>query len=110
MSKTKDIYVCAQYYAKPRNPKLTFQKGYSTNEDNIVWDECINVTHGLRSKDLSNAKVVINISQRKIEKDGFNSGKSFDELFSYFYEANPKQIADAIRRFGITITKNVSDS
>ncbi len=105
MSKPKSIYVFAQYYAKPKNPKMTRIAGYMSDPNNIVWDERIDVTHGLKDRDRIAAKVIINISEQTVERDGFNSGKSFDELFSYFYEANPKQIADAIRRFGITVRK-----
>ena len=105
MSKQKDIFIIAQYYAKPRNPKLTYQKGYMDNEANIVWDERIDVTHGLKQKDLLAAKVIINISAQRVEKDGFKSGKSFDELFEYFYTSNPKQISQAIKRFGLTVRK-----
>jgi len=109
MSKQKDIYVIAQYYAKPKNPKMTRVPGYMTDEANIAWDERVDVTYGLRSKDLVASKVVINISKQAVEKDSFKSGRSFDELFSYFYSANPKQIANAIRQFGITIGQTTTE-
>ena len=109
MSKPKSIYVFAQYYAKPKNPKMTRIAGYMSDPNNIVWDERIDVTYGLKDKDRVAAKVIINISDQTIVRDGFNSGKSFEELFAYFYSANPKQIADAIRRVGITIEQTTTE-
>ena len=105
MSKPKSIYVFAQYYAKPKNPKMTRIAGYMSDPNNLVWDERIDVTHGLKDRDRIAAKVIINISEQTVVCDGFNSGKSFDELFQYFYSANPSEIANAIRRFGITVRK-----
>ena len=110
MSKQKDIFIIAQYYGKPRNPKMTHIAGYLSDENNIIWDERVDVTAGLKQKDLLNSKVVINISQQTVVRDGFKSGKSFDELFSYFYNANPKDIANAIRRFGITVSRKENDN
>lgn len=105
MSRPKSIYVFAQYYAKPKNPKMTRVAGYMSDPNNIVWDERIDVTHGLKDRDRIAAKVIINISEQTVVRDGFNSGKSFEELFQYFYESNPKEISQAIRRFGITVRK-----
>ena len=105
MSKQKEIYIVAQYYGKPRDPKMTRVAGYMADENNVIWDERIDVTAGLKQKDLLNSKVVINISTQEVVKDSFRSGKSFEELFSYFYDASPKEIANAIRQFGITVRK-----
>jgi len=103
MSKPKSVFVCAQYFAKPRNPKMTRVPGYMADESNVVWDERVDVTHGLKDKDLLASKVVINISEQTVVRDSFNSGKGFYELFEYFYTANPREISQAIQRFGITI-------
>ena len=108
MSKPKSVFVCAQYFAKPRNPKMTRVPGYFTNDENVVWDERVDVTYGLKDKDLLASKVVINISEQTVVRDSFNSGKGFYELFSYFYDANPQQITKAIQQFGITIKKDDS--
>lgn len=105
MSKQKDVFIIAQYYGKPRNPKMTRVPGYMADEDNIIWDERVDVTAGLKQKDLLNSKVVINISQQTVVRDSFKSGKSFEELFEYFYTAAPQEISNAIRRFGITVKK-----
>lgn len=109
MSKPKSVFVCAQYFAKPRNPKMTRVPGYMSDEDNIIWDERVDVTHGLKEKDLLASKVVINISEQTVVRDSFKSGKGFYELFEYFYSANPKEITQAIQRFGITI-KDANES
>lgn len=105
MSKQRKIYLVANYFAKPKNPKKTHVKGYMANPENVAWDESVIVTAGLKTKDLLSSRVVLNISEQKVEKNSFGTEKSFFELFEYFYNSSPKDISAALRRLGITVGK-----
>lgn len=94
--KIKDIHLLAYYVAKPRNPKMTHIKGYMTNPDNITYDERIEFTKGLNPKEQSYAKVVLNLNQKKVIKNSWNTDRSFDEYFKYFLEAYPQYVMNVM--------------
>ena len=104
--KPKKIYLIAKYFAKPKNPKNTRFAGYMKDNDNVAWDEQVIITNGLKSKDFDTAKIVLNISEQKVERNGFQNGRSFMELFQYFYEANPNEISNGLQRLGVSLKKN----
>ena len=90
-----NIYLVAQYVAKPKNPKLTAQPGYMTNPDNIEWDERMYITRGVRDKD-TEMNVVLNLTEQKIVKNSFNTAATFEEIFAHFYEAYGDYIDDSV--------------
>ena len=90
-----NIYLVAQYVARPKDPNMTSQAGYMSNPDNIQWDERMYITRGIRDKDAKN-NVILNLTEEKIVKNSFNNGKDFGELFKYFYDAYPEYINDSI--------------
>lgn len=94
--KIKDIHLLAYYVAKPRNPRMTHIKGYMTNPDNITYDERIEFTKGLNPKEQSYAKVVLNLNQKKVIKNSWNTDRSFDEYFKYFLEAYPQYVMNVM--------------
>jgi len=108
MSKPKRIYLIAKYSAKPKDPKLTRFAGYVKDSDNMAWDEQIRITLGLKEKDFLSAKVVLNISEQKVERNSFNK-KSFIELFEYFYKASPDYISQALRELGVRFEEEKND-
>ena len=83
MSKTKGIFLVAQYYKKPQPHVNTSKKGWMDNPANIRWDEQMLVTRGLKAKD-SNAQVILNLGEKTIVRNTFSQGKTFDEVFIYF--------------------------
>ena len=103
--KLKSVYLVAKYYAKPKNPKNTRFAGYTKDENNMAWDEQVVITYGLKNKDLDTSKIILNINEQKVVKNSFKNGRSFLELFQYFYEANPQQISQGLQQLGITIGK-----
>jgi len=102
MAKQKSAFLIAQYFAKPRHPEQTYRSGYMKDESNISWDETVNITSGLKDKDLTSA-VILDISNKKVVKNNFNTDKDFDELFDYYFNAQPQEITHALAKVGITI-------
>ena len=86
----------------PKDPRQTSKPGYITNPENIHYDEQVYISRGLRDKDLKN-QVVLNLTEEKIVKNTFNSGKNFEEVFTHFYEGYAEYIDDCINQInGVT--------
>lgn len=92
--KKQNIYLIATYTIKPRDPKKTHISGYIKNPDNIRYDEQVHISTKLRSKDISLSKIIINLTNKSVEKNSFNNNKDFNELFKYFFKGYHKYITD----------------
>ncbi len=84
MSKPKGIFLVAQYFAKPKRHVKTQVKGWMDHPDNIQWDEKVEITRGLKTRDL-HAQVILDLSNKRVERNTYQTGKSFDEIFKYFF-------------------------
>ena len=82
MSK-QNIYLVAQYYMKPKAHVRTHKKGWMDNPENIRYDEKVEISRGLRTKDLS-AKIVLDLTNKSVYRNGFATDRPFDEIFKYF--------------------------
>ncbi len=80
----KNIYLVAQYFMKPKAHVRTHVKGWMNNPDNIRYDEKVEISRGLRSKDV-NAKIILDLTNKRVEKNGFATDRPFDEIFKYFF-------------------------
>ena len=94
--KKKSIYLVANYVTKPRDPKKTHIPGYMKDPANHQYDEQVHVSTNLRTKDITNSKVIMNLSDKVVEKNSFNSNKDFNELFKYFFKGYHKYITDVM--------------
>ena len=101
--KTKDVYLIAKYAAHPRKKHATASPGYMKNPDNISWNEELLVTYGLKNKDFLAARIVLNITQQRVERNSFQNDKTFDELFNYFYSSNKEELNSRFRQVGISV-------
>lgn len=82
----KNLFVIAQYTRKPKNKNLTHKKGYFDDENNISYDEKVQIATKVRNSDLSMCQVILDMKNKKIVKNSFQSGKSYDELIKYYTE------------------------
>lgn len=105
MSKPKSVYIVANYAMKPRDPRQTFKAGYIKDGDNMHWDERVDVTVGIKDRDLAMAQIILNISEQKVVKNSFMSDKSFMELFQHYYTSSPHEISQALKNCGITVSE-----
>ena len=90
--KNKSIYLVAYYHIKPKDPKRTKEAGYMTNPKNIDYDESINITRGLKTRDELNAKVILDLSNQSVFKNSFNENKDFPSLLAHYQEGYPQYI------------------
>lgn len=94
--KKKSIYLVAHYVTRPRDPKKTHIPGYMKDPANHQYDEQVQVSTRLRQHDSINAKVIMNLSAKTVDKNSFNGKKDFNELFKYFFKGYHKYITDVM--------------
>ena len=91
MIKNQNRYLIANYSEKPKNPKMTHIRGYMKDPANIRWDESITITQGVKKRDRL-SRVILDLSDKKIIANNFNTGRSFDEILEYFMNNYTKQV------------------
>jgi hypothetical protein len=69
---------------KPKPHVNTSKKGWMDNPDNVRYDEQVIISRQIRNKDM-NAQVILDLSNKRIERNAFNTDKEFDEVFEYFF-------------------------
>jgi hypothetical protein len=79
------------------------------NPGNIKWDEELLVTYGLKNKDFLSARIVLNISQGRVERNSFQNDKTFEELFNYFYSNNKDELNQRFQMFGLSVETKEKD-
>ena len=83
MKKQQDIYLLGIYKMKPRPGVRTQIKGWMDNLNNITYDESVEITRGKKNP---LAKVVLNLSKKTVEYNGWGTERAFDEYFKYFFK------------------------
>lgn len=95
--KIKDLHLVAFYVQKPRPGVQTQIAGWNKNPDNFQYDERVEFTKGLSSKDQQYAGVVLNLSKKTVIMNRYNAEqRDFDALFKYFLEAYPRYVANVM--------------
>ena len=90
-----NIYLIANYVARPKNPRQTSQPGYMKDPNNIQYDEQVFIARGFRDRYLQNS-IVLDLSEERVIKNSFTPGKSFNELFSHFHEGFGEYIEQTV--------------
>lgn len=96
--KKQKIYLIANYVTKPRDPRKTHIPGYMKDPANFQFDEQVQISTRVRSKDISTAKVIMNLSDKIVDKNSFNSNKDFNELFKYFFKGYHKYVTEVMSK------------
>lgn len=92
--KVKDLHLLAFYVQKPRPGVQTQIAGWMKDPNNFQYDERVEFTRGLSSKDQQYAGIVLNLNKKTVVQNRFDrEQKDFDSLFKYFLEAYPKEVA-----------------
>ena len=91
--KTKDLFLLAFYTQTPRKGVRTSTKGWMQNPDNFRYDERVEFTKGLDGKDAQYANIILNLNQKKVVSNKFNTDqRDFDALFKHFLESYPQYV------------------
>jgi hypothetical protein len=95
--KKQNIYLVAHYVTRPRDPKKTHIPGYMKDPANHQYDEQVQISTRLRKQDV-NAKIIINLTDKKVEQNSFNDKKDFNELFKYFFKGYHKYVTEVMSK------------
>lgn len=106
--RSKSIYLVANYVTKPRDPKKTYIPGYMKDPANHQYDEQVAIQTNLRNKDIS-AKVVLNLSTKTVERNGFNNNKDFNEMFKYFFKGYHKYVTEVMTKLDVEYFNQMLD-
>ena len=95
--KDNNIYIVAYYFKKPKAHVNTSVKGWMDNPDNVRWDEKVGITRGISKKDIQ-AHVIVNLSEKRVEKNSLNGNKDFEQIFKYFFAGYSKYITEVMSK------------
>jgi len=95
--KKQTIYLVAHYTTKPRDPRKTHIPGYMKDPANHQYDEQVAIQIRLKPKDV-NAKIVMNLGEKKVESNKFNDNRDFNELFKYFFKGYHKYVTEIMSK------------
>ena len=102
----KDIYLLAFYHMKPRPGVRTQVKGWMNNLNNITYDESVEITRGKKN---SLAKVVLNLSTKTVEYNGWGTERSFDEYFKHFFKGYHQYITAVMSQLDVEYFNKMLD-
>jgi hypothetical protein len=78
------FYIVATYTRTLRDPRQSHLKGIGGNTSAWADNEMIRCTKRLSRKDQTESSIILDVAERKVIKDRFESNKTFDELYSYY--------------------------
>ena len=93
----KGIFLIAKYTQRPKNPNMTHLKGYMQDSNNWQWDEQVQVANKVRTKDITNAQVILNLVDGEVVRNGLSNNRDFPALFKLFYKDYEQYIHDAVK-------------
>jgi hypothetical protein len=83
--KVRDLHLVANYAMKPKDPNKTHIKGYMSDPKNVVMDEQVAITLGLKTRDQVRGGIILNLNKKKVVKNGLDPDNlNFDEHFKHF--------------------------
>lgn len=93
----KNIYLVARYYLKPKSGISTTAKGWMNDPNNIRYDESVDIVRGLK-KNVADSQVILNLSNKTVERNSWNDNKDFDRLFAYFFEGYHSYLTSVMKQ------------
>jgi len=103
-----DIYLVAFYGMKPRRGVNTSVKGWMADKNNLQYDEKVEITRG-QKKSSSLANVILNLSQKNVERNTFNDDRDFKSFFKYYFGGYDQYITAVMTQLDPTYLTAILD-
>lgn len=88
----KPIYLVAYYFQKPANHRVkTNHAGWMKDQKNVSYDEQVGITRYLKNRDITSAKIILDLANQRVVKNDWNRDRDFNDLFEYFQRGYPEQ-------------------
>lgn len=81
---SKRFFIVAKYPQTLRDPRISHRAGLATNHAAWQNNEEVKCSKNLKTKDLTEASVILDVANQKVVKNRFDSDRNFDELFQYY--------------------------
>ena len=78
------------------------------NPNNLRYDERVEITRGLK-KDSAHSKIILNLSNKTVDKNTWGDNRSFDELFKYFFKGYHQYITQVMTQLDIEYFNKMLD-
>ena len=99
----KSIYLVAYYYQKPKTTRVrTSRAGWMKDENNVAWDEQVAISRNLKTKDITTAKIILDLAKKQVVRNGWLNQRSFDDLFQYFQKGYPQYTTEIMNQIDPT--------
>jgi hypothetical protein len=72
-------------------------KGWMDDPANLRYDEKVEITRGVR-KNAATAKIILNLVDKRVERNNFNENKDFKDLFKYFFGGYHQYITEVMKQ------------
>ena len=93
------MYLVAYYFQKPSNNRVKTQlAGWMKNNNNVSWDEQVAITKNLRNRDISTAKIILDMRNLRVVKNGWGTSQSFDDFYDYFNKSYPQYTKEVMEQ------------
>lgn len=96
--KKEQIYLVAYYSMRPQRRSQTQIKGWMNNPDSVQYDEQVAITRRLKNNDLTMAKIILDMTNKKVVRNGWGTTTDFDEMFKYFSNGYPQYTYQVMSR------------
>ena len=93
---------------KPRQGVNTSVKGWMADKNNLQYDEKVEITRG-QKKSSSLANVILNLSQKSVERNTFNDDKDFRSFFKYYFGGYDQYITAVMTQLDPTYLTTILD-
>lgn len=104
----KDIYLVAFYGMKPRRGVNTSVRGWMADKNNLQYDEKVEITRG-QKKSSALANVVLNLSQKSVDRNTFNDDRDFKSFFKYYFGGYDQYITAVMKQLDPTYLTAILD-
>jgi len=94
----KSIYLVAYYFQKPAERVRTNRSGWMKNRDNLIWDEQVAVARNLKNRDITTAKIILDLANKRVIKNDWLNNRNFDDLFTYFSKGYPQYTKEIMEK------------
>lgn len=88
--KNKKLYLTATYYRVPAAGVNSSQKDFGKNDNNWTFNEQVEIVRTLKRRDQTMANIILNISDKKVEKCNMRENVGYAELYRYFKTNYPQ--------------------
>lgn len=96
--KKEVIYLIAYYSMRPKARVNTQIKGWMDNANNIQYDEQVAVATKLKKADQEYAKIILDMTNKKVVRNRWNNNQDFDAMFEYFAQGYPRYTYEIMGR------------